>query len=88
MISSGNGGTSEINAWVAQLNWIANEDRLQSQVQTGEHCTELAVWEHVQAIFSLAGKNRGGYEYVFVVQRAGKRLLEKYDYEERKVQLS
>ena len=42
----------------------------------------------MQAILPLAGKNRGGYEYVFVVQRAGKRLPEKYDHEERKVQLS
>ena len=42
----------------------------------------------MQAIFSLAGKNRSGYEYVFVVQRAGKRLLEKYDHKEHKVQLS
>ena len=25
----------------------------------------------MQAIFSLAGKNSGGYEYMFVVQRAG-----------------
>ena len=42
----------------------------------------------MQAIFSLAGKKQQENEYVFVVQRAGKRLLEKYDHEERKVQLS
>ena len=28
----------------------------------------------MEAIVSLAGKNRGGYENVFVVRRAGKRL--------------
>ena len=42
----------------------------------------------MQAIFSLAGKKEREYEYVFVVQRAGRRLLEKYDHEERRVQLS
>ena len=42
----------------------------------------------MQAIFSLAGKNRVGYEYVFAVKRAGKTLLEKYDHGECKVQLS
>ena len=28
----------------------------------------------MEAIFLLAGKNRGGYENVFVVRRAGKKL--------------
>ena len=28
----------------------------------------------MEVIFSLAGKNRGGYENVFVVPRVGKRL--------------
>ena len=42
----------------------------------------------MQAICSLAGKNIEGYKYVFVVQRAGKRLPEKYDNGEHKVQLS
>ena len=41
----------------------------------------------MQAIFSLTGKNRGDTS-TCLVQRAGKRLLEKYDHEERKVQLS
>ena len=31
----------------------------------------------METIFSLAGKNRGGHENVFVVRRAGKRLLAK-----------
>ena len=42
----------------------------------------------MQAIFSLAGKSKGAYEYVFVVQREGKRLPEKYDNGEHKVQLN
>ena len=42
----------------------------------------------MQAVFSLADKNSGGYEYVFAVQRAGKKLLEKYVKGARKVQLS
>ena len=42
----------------------------------------------MQAIFSLAGKNSGGYEFMFVVQRAGKRLPEKYDNGEHNVQLN
>ena len=42
----------------------------------------------MQAIFSLASKNRGGYEYVFAAQRARKRLPEKYGQGECKVQLS
>ena len=42
----------------------------------------------MQAVFSLAGKNSGGYEYVFAVQRAGKKLPEKYIQGDRKVQLS
>ena len=32
----------------------------------------------MQAVFSLAGKNSRVYEYVFALQRAGKKLLEKY----------
>ena len=42
----------------------------------------------MRAIFPLAGKKKREYEYVLVVQRAGKTLLEKYDHEERRVQLS
>ena len=42
----------------------------------------------MQAIFSLASKNSGGYEYVFVVQRVGKKLPEKYVQGDHKVQLS
>ena len=54
---------------------------------------ELIGWQSEKTcklIFSLAGKNRGGYKYmyVFTVQRAGKWLLEKYIHGERKVQLS
>ena len=43
----------------------------------------------MQAIFSLAGKNRGDiHEYVFMVQRVGKRLAEEYIHGECKDHLS
>ena len=42
----------------------------------------------MQAVFSLASKNSGGYEYMFAVQRAEKKLPEKYVQGDRKVQLS
>ena len=42
----------------------------------------------MQAFFSLAGKSSEGYEHLFVVQRAGKTLPERYVQGDRKVQLS
>ena len=56
-----------------------------------EDCAELIGWQSentCKLIFSLAGKNGGGYKYVFTVQRAGKRLPGNYIHGERKVQLS
>ena len=52
---------------------------------------ELIGWQSentCKLIFSLAGKKKGGYKYVFRVKRAGKRLPEKYIHREHKVQLS
>ena len=56
---------------------------------------ELIGWQSentCKLIFSLAGKKKGGYKYVFrvkrAVKRAGKRLPEKYIHREHKVQLS